>query len=493
MSKENKASQTRREFIKGAAIASTGVALGSSLIGQQVSAANKSIPPATAATMLDYAAPRLETVRYGLIGTGARGTTHLRLLLQLSAAKVMAVCDTDAVSLSDAKQVVAKAGVPEPDYYTGNDYSYRDMLERDDIDAIMISTPWRWHAPMCIDAMNAGKHAFVEVPMAITIEDMWEMVEVSERTRMNCMMMENVCYGRDEMMVLNMVRHGLFGDLTHGEGAYIHDLRWQMKHLERGTGSWRTYYHTNQQGNIYPTHGLGPVAQYMNINRGDRFDYMTSVSSPALGRAAYAGREFPAGHERTGLKYIKGDINSSMIKTRKGRSILVQYDTTTPRPYDRLNLIQGTGGTFGGFPNRIALEVVPEAIRAEYEADYAKKMAEWENGGKQGREPRPQSFHQWDMGMDKWRKYFDHPFWKKMAKIAEQAGGHGGMDYMMHWRTIYCLQNGITLDQNVYDGAAWSAVFPMSHESVINRSKSVDFPDFTRGAWKTAKPLEIAT
>jgi predicted dehydrogenase len=500
MTEESKPIQTRRAFIKGAALASTGVALGTTLSGHEAQAQAAGPAGASHPTMMGYIAPGLEKVRFGLIGTGARGTRHLRSLLGLAGVGVIAICDTDPVSLENAKKVVAGAGVSSPDYYTGNDYAYRDMLERDDIDAVIISTPWRWHAPMSIDTMNAGKHAFVEVPMATTIEDMWEMVEVSERTRMNCMMMENVCYGRDEMMVLNMVRQGLFGELTHGEGAYIHNLRQQMEQTERGTGSWRTHYHTNQKGNIYPTHGLGPIAQYMNINRGDRFDYMTSLSSPALGRAAFAKREFPADHERNRVEYINGDMNSTLIKTAMGRSILVQHDTTTARPYSRLNLVQGTGGTFAGFPNRIAVDlaavagIVPEEIRAEYQLEfenYDNRVAEWTKAGKEGRRPSQENSHHWDTGMDKWRKYFDHPLWKNMKKIAQQAGGHGGMDFIMLWRMVNCLQNGIALDQNVYDGAAWSSLFPLSHESVTQRSKSLDIPDFTRGAWKTAKTLDI--
>ena len=442
--------------------------------------------------MMDFVAPKLDVVRLGLIGTGARGMTHLRLLLDMEGAEVKAVCDTHPISLANAKDAVAKSGQPEPDYYTGHDYSYRKMLERDDIDAVVISTPWRWHEPMSVDAMESGKHALVEVPLATTIDDMWKMVEVSEKTRMNCMMLENVCYGRDEMMVFNMVRHGLFGELTHGEGAYIHDLRMQMKQIERGTGSWRTYYHTKMRGNIYPMHGLGPIAQYMDINRGDRFDYMTSLSSPALGRSTYAKREFPADHERNQLNYIKGDMNSTLVKTAKGRSILVQYDTTTARPYSRLNLIQGTNGAFGGFPSRIALEMLPDGIRQEYEAAYDSAVADWEAAGSKGPKPGHQSYHGWDRDMQIWYEHFDHPFWKDMAEIATKAGGHGGMDFMMHWRIVYCLRNGIPLDQNVYDGASWSSLFPLSHESVVNRSKSVDIPEFTRGEWKTARQLNIS-
>ncbi|MGL5664936.1 MAG: alpha-N-acetylgalactosaminidase, partial [Shewanella sp.] len=243
---------------------------------------------------------------------------------------------------------------------------------------------------------------------------------------------------------------------------YIHELRWQMKEIDRKTGSWRTAYHAKYNGNLYPTHGLGPVAQYMNINRGDRLDYLTSVSSPSLGRAAYAKREFPADHQRNQLKYIGGDMNTSLIKTVKGRSIMVQHDTTTPRPYSRHNLIQGTNGVFAGFPNRIALE----------------------NGGSG-------SYHEWDENMDSWYAKYDHPLWTRMGKEAEENGGHGGMDFLMCWRMIYCLRNGEALDQDVYDGAAWSAVFPLSVASVGDRGNSKDFPDFTRGVWQTAKPLGI--
>jgi len=491
VSDDNKLQQDRRTFLKGVSAIATAGATGSIAAADSHSEEPGQVSPRSAHTMMGHVAPKLNRVRFGVVGTGERGSSLLPLLLGIPDVDVMAICDTDPISLDNARSRITESGKQGIDVYTGSEYSYREMLERDDIDAVLIATPWRWHAPMSIDAMQSGKHAFVEVPMATTIEDMWQMVEVSESTRMNCMMMENVCYGRDEMMVLNMVQLGLFGEITHGEGAYIHDLRWQMKEIARKTGSWRTYYHTKMQGNIYPTHGLGPVAQYMGINRGDRFDYMTSMSSPALGRAAYAEREFPASHERNRLKYIKGDMNSTLVKTSNGRSIVVQYDTTTARPYSRLNLVQGTGGAFAGFPNRIALEQAPDQIRAEYDAEYQERLDDWNASGQQGRKPGPQSFHRWDVDMDKWYRRFDHPFWKSMKETAERAGGHGGMDFMMLWRIVQCLREGIALDQNVYDGAAWSSLFPLSHDSVTNKSKAVDIPDFTRGVWQTADPLKI--
>ncbi|GIU05963.1 alpha-N-acetylgalactosaminidase [Shewanella sp. c952] len=406
--------------------------------------------------------PKMDTVRVGFIGVGQRGSGHVKHFCHLEGVEIIAICDTDTEVLDRSVAFVTEQGLKTPARYSGSEKSYLELLRRKDIDIVIISTPWEWHAPMAIDTMESGKHAFVEVPLALTVEECWQIVNTAEKTQKNCMMMENVNYGRDELMVLNMVRQGVFGELLHGEAAYIHELRWQMKELDQKTGSWRTYWHTKRNGNLYPTHGLGPVSQYMNINRGDRFDYLTSMSSPALGRALYAQREFPADHERNQLNYINGDINTSLIKTINGRTIMVQHDTTTPRPYSRHNLIQGTNGVFAGFPNRIAIEKVG-------------------NG----------NFHKWDMDMSKWYDKYDHPLWQRMGQEAEKNGGHGGMDFLMLWRMVYCLRNGEALDQDVYDGAAWSVVNILSEESVNNRSNSVNFPDFTRGAWKTGKPLGI--
>lgn len=451
----------RRDFLKAAGVAAAaGVVAGCAQTSSQVALA----PSRQGKSVIGLVVPKMPVVRVGFIGVGERGYGHVKRMSHIEGAEIVALCDTHDEVLDKSAAFLAERGLPKPALYRSNEYAYRDMLARDDIDIVIISTPWRWHAPMAIDTMNSGKHAFVEVPLALTVEEMWQIVDTAEKTQMNCMMMENVNYGRDELMVLNMVRQGLFGELLHGEAAYIHELRWQMKEIEHKTGSWRTAWHTRRDGNLYPTHGLGPVSQYMNINRGDRFDYLTSMSSPSLGRALYAQREFAPDHERNKLKYITGDMNTTMIKTVKGRSIMVQHDTTTPRPYSRHNLIQGTNGVFAGFPNRIALE----------------------NGGSK-------SFHEWDYDMENWYGKYDHPLWVKMGKEAERNGGHGGMDFLMFWRMIYCLRNGEALDQDVYDGAAWSVISPLSAQSVANRSESVSIPDFTRGAWQTATPLGIVT
>ena len=446
----------RRDFLKVAgATAAASVVAGCA----QTNQTSLLTPKAQGQSVIGLVVPKMPVVRVGFIGVGQRGYGHVKRMSHIEGTEIVAICDTHDEVLERSAQYLVERGLSKPALYSGADRAYQAMLERDDIDIVIISTPWAWHAPMAIDTMNSGKHAFVEVPLALTVEEMWQIVDTAERTQKNCMMMENVNYGRDELMVLNMVRQGVFGELLHGEAAYIHELRWQMKEIEHKTGSWRTAWHAKRDGNLYPTHGLGPVSQYMNINRGDRFDYLTSMSSPALGRRAYAEREFAAGHERNQLDYIAGDMNTTMIKTVKGRSIMVQHDTTTPRPYSRHNLIQGTNGVFAGFPNRIALE---------------------NNGTK--------SFHEWDHDMEYWYKQYDHPLWVKMGEEAQRNGGHGGMDFLMFWRMIYCLRNGEPLDQDVYDGAAWSVISPLSAISVANRSTTVDIPDFTRGAWKTATP-----
>ncbi|WP_193165126.1 Gfo/Idh/MocA family protein [Microbulbifer hainanensis] len=455
----------RRKFLKaGLTAAAVATAAGCSTAAS-IRASAKAGPRAKGQqSVAGLVVPRMETVRVGLIGLGQRGVGHVAHFANLDGVDIKAICDTDQQVLDRAFNIVVKTGRPKPATYGKDEYSYRELLDRNDIDIVIISTPWRWHTPMAVDAMLRDKHAMVEVPAATTLEECWLLVDTAEKTQKNCMMMENCCYGRDELMALNLVRMGMLGDLLHGEGAYLHELRWQMKEIDRMTGSWRTKWHTLRDANLYPTHGLGPIAQYMGVNRGDRFDYLSSMSSPALGRAQYAKREFPADHPLNQAKYICGDMNTSLIKTVKGRTIMVQHDTTTPRPYSRRNLIMGTNGVFAGYPNRIALE---EGGRKEYE--------------------------EWDFDMDYWHGKYDHPLWRRMGREAEHAGGHGGMDFLMLWRMVYCLRNGQPLDQDVYDAAALSSVTALSEASVADRGNSKDFPDFTRGGWQTREPLGIVS
>lgn len=449
----------RREFLKAAGAAGASVAAS----GLLTTGSEAQTRPSTGKSAAGLVTPKLDKVRFGMIGVGARGSGHVDQLLDIEGVEIKAICDNHVPTAERSLNSFKKRNLPAPDLYTRSATDYRRMLDRDDLDAVVIATPWNWHTRMAVDAMKAGKHAFIEVPAALTVEECWELVDTAEKTQLHCMMMENVNYGREELMVLNMCRLGLFGELLHGEAAYIHDLRGQMFEIEHGTGSWRTLEYTKRNGNLYPTHGLGPVAQYMNINRGDRFDYLSSVSSPARVREIFAREKFPAGHARTKLKFVCGDINTTIVKTKLGRSIMIQWDEQLPRPYNRLNLIQGTKGVWGGFPNRVAIEGITEGTESWTQGDALKSMFE---------------------------KY-DHPLWKRVANDPANKGGHGGMDFIMLWRIVYCLRNGLPLDQDVYDAAAWSVITPLSEWSVANRSQSVDVPDFTRGKWKTMTPLGI--
>jgi predicted dehydrogenase len=422
--------------------------------------------------MGDYSAPKLETVRVAFIGVGARGTGHARQIATIEGTEVVAISDLyqDLAqrSIDNCKEIGKGERHNEAAIYYGGEDKWKLMLKEVKPDVVFISTNWNNHAPMVIEAMNSGAHAFVEVPMATTIEDMWEIINTSEKTRKHCMMMENVNYGRDELMYLNMCRKGVIGDFLHAEAAYIHELRFQMEEQKRGTGSWRTHQYAKGRGNLYPTHGLGPVAQYMNLSRSDdNFSTLISYSTPALGRKLYAEKNYPANHKWNKLDYKNGDLNTSIIKTSVGRTIMVQWDETSPRPYSRHNLIQGTKGTLAGFPTRVALEGGVEGVNKNH--------------------------HSWVQGKDLEVLYekYDHPLYKRLGALAKKMGGHGGMDFMMRYRIIECLRKGEPLDQNMYEGCFWSAVTPLSAKSIEDGGAPQRFPDFTRGNWKKTKPLSV--
>ncbi|MCX7799057.1 MAG: Gfo/Idh/MocA family oxidoreductase [Fimbriimonadales bacterium] len=452
---------SRREILQW-----SGAAAASSLLARFARASDGSLAAngSNPGSMADHAAPKLDKVRFGMIGVGDRGGSHIAHLLLLDGVEITAIADPYKPAAEGWAARIAERGRKPPAVYAESDFDYRKLCDRDDVDAVIVSTPWEWHGRQCVEAMRAGKHVFVEVPAAVTLDELWQMVETSEATRRHCMMMENVCYGREELMVLNMCQQGVFGELLHGEASYIHDLRFQMHQIDHGTGSWRTYHYVRRNGNLYPTHGLGPICQYMDINRGDRLDYLSSVSSNARARRLYAERRFPVGHERRTLDFRCGDINTTIVRTVRGRTILVQWDEQLPRPYTRHNFIQGTKGCWGGFPNRLVIEDVTPT-------------------------------EQWTQGSDLTPFYerYEHPLWRAIGEEARKAGGHGGMDFVMLWRIVYCLRNGLPLDQDVYDAAAWSAIGPLSERSVANRGKTVDIPDFTRGAWRHRKPLKLHT
>ncbi len=469
---------SRRNFIKIFGGLGAGILTGFNLKGSNVLSDSAENNPSTPSRRLganymgDFSAPKLEKVRCAFIGVGSRGYGHAEQIAEIEGTEVVAISDLYQDLANKAADICKEKGKGKRHQnialYHGTDDGWKKMLNDHRPDAVFVVTPWEVHAPMAVEAMKQGAHAFVEVPLALTLEEMWEIVDVSESTGRHCMMMENVNYGREEMIYLNMCRQGVLGELLHGEASYIHELRGQMEDVERGTGSWRTYHYAKRNGNLYPTHGLGPVAQYMNLARGeDNFARMVSFSSPARGRKLYAAEHFAADHQWNQLDYQGGDINTSIIKTNLGRTLLVQWDETSPRPYTRHNLIQGTKGTLTGFPNRIALE-----------------------GGVEG---ATDSHHEWAQGdqLEAIFQKYEHPLYLRLGELAKKMGGHGGMDFIMRYRIIECLRQGTPLDQNVYEGCYWSAVAPLSEASVLQDGAPQKFPDFTRGGWKDTKPLEV--
>jgi len=364
---------------------------------------------------------------------------------------VNAVCDVVKDKCTRAAQLVEKAGQKTPGVYANGERDFERLVARDDLDFVYIATPWEWHVPQVLAVLKHGKHAGTEVPAAYTLEDCWKIVDASEAVRRHCLIMENCCYDDSETTVLNMVRAGVFGDLVHGECAYNHDLR-GILFENKDEGLWRRRHHTLRDSNLYPTHGLGPMAQYMDINRGDRFDYLVSMSSTHLGLEAYRKENVPAGDPKWKEVYKTGDYNTSIIKTAKGRTIMLQHNVSTPRPYDRINLIQGTKGIFRDYPPRIFIE-----------------------GHSEG--------HGWTT-LDKYKEQYESPLWKNQGEMARKLGGHGGMDYLMCYRLVQCMREGLEPDINVYDAAAWSVPGPLSQISVAKGSIPVKFPDFTRGLWQ---------
>jgi hypothetical protein len=450
--KDESSNISRRDFLVKTAISGAGVVIADRAVNSYLMAATSK---AATQTMIGVPFEPRERVRLGIIGVGGRGTSLLNDLLSVDGVDVKAICDLVPEKVEHAQKMVTDAGQPKPTGFSKGDWDFKNLNQLD-LDIVYVATPWNWHVPMAVDTMKNGKHVAVEVPAATSLQECWDLVNTSEATRKHCMILENCCYGSSEMMVLQMVRDGAFGEITHGEAAYLHDLR-SIVTANEGEGLWRRVPHMGRNGNLYPTHGLGPVAHYMNINRGDRFDYMVSVSSLEASLTAYVKDHFPEGDPKRSEKYICGDMNTSVIKTMKGRTILLQHDVVNPRPYSRLNMIQGTKGIFADYPPRVFMD--------------GQNDEEWQK-------------------IDSFLEKYEHPLWKQNGEMARKTGGHGGMDYIMNFRLMDCLKRGLPPDIDVYDAAAWSAPTPLSEASVKANGAPQKFPDFTHDQWNGRAGVE---
>lgn len=446
---------SRRGFCWGVASGGAAFGLAAAAVGA-CEQTESTVRPSTQKCVIGLRCEPLSTVRIGCVGVGSRGLGLLGNLLDVEGVEVTAVCDVVPERVAAAQRAVTAKGRKEPVGYSQGEHDFENLCARDDVDLVYIATPWDWHVPMAVCAMKQGKHAAVEVPAAITLEECWQLVDTAEQTQRHCMMLENCCYGEIEMLVLNMTRQGVFGELTHAEAGYLHEFLDGVMQ-DHSAMNWRRRFLRALNGNLYPTHGLGPIAQYLGIHGGDKFDYLVSMSS--LEQALSLRRDaLPAGDPRRQEKYVCGDVNTSLIKTARGRTILVQNSFAMSRPYSRINSIYGTTGSFCDYPPRMHL-----------------------NG----------RVDEWETDLTAYHSQYGHPLWKKLSQLARESGGHGGMDFVMNWRLIQCLREGLPLDMTVYDAAAWSSVFPLSIASVAQGSAPVIIPDFTRGDWKTQPPLGI--
>ena len=458
-------SETRREFLKGSAWMGT-MALAAGCSAMRFCGT-------CGAPMQDFATRPLRRVRVGIVGLGNRGRGAVHRLAMVPGVDIVALCDVREEAVREQLSWLKAEGFPAPEkVFFGREDSWKDLCDSD-LDVVYNVTPWALHVPIALYSMKAGKHALVEVPAAFAVDECWELIETSERTKRHCMQLENCCYGEMELLMLELCRKGLVGDILYGECSYIHDLRnscWS----DRTYRNWRLKWNVEHKGNQYPTHGLGPIAWCMDINRGDRFDYLTSLESAQGNFEAFARAHYGADDWRLRTKVAMGDMNCTLVKTALGRSILIKHDVSSPRPYTRTDLITGTKGVFWGMPWRTYGDD-PAVFKMGFEERNGDGVHQFFDA------PKAEEF----------RLRYRHPLWKKIGQIAEEVGGHGGMDFIMDLRWAYCLQNGLPLDQDVYDLAAWCSICELSERSVRNRSNSVDIPDFTRGAWRSAKKLGI--
>ena len=415
--------------------------------------------------------PEDKKVRLGFIGVGLRGRNHLEMAMFRDDVEINALCDTDPNSIAESLKLIKAKGRKEPALYQKGEKDFENMVMRDDLDGIIIATPWEWHVPMSLASMKAGKYTGVEVSATVTLQESWDLVNTFEKTGSHCMILENVCYRRDVMAVLNMVRQNMFGELIHLQCGYQHDLRGVKfndgksaygKGVEFGAkgfseAKWRTQHSIDRNGDVYPTHGLGPVAEMIDINRGNRFLYLTSIASKSRGLHDYIVKNGGKDHPNAKVNFKLGDVVTTLIKCENGETIMISHDTNLPRPYSLNFRVQGTEGIWMDDNKSIYLEGI------------TKTHDRWEP-------------------FKEYQEKYDHPLWKNHAQSAENAG-HGGIDYFVIRAFIESIKRKVAPPIDVYDAAVWSAISPLSEQSIAKGSAPIEIPDFTRGKWKTNKRI----
>ncbi len=423
-------------------------------------------PAAGQESMLGFAAEPIEVVRVGFVGLGGRGIGAVERYIHIEDAEIKAFCDLEQSNIDKSQAVLERAGKPHVEAYVGPE-AYKELCEREDIDLVYICTDWVNHVPIAVYAMEHGKHVAVEVPAATNVAECWQLVDTSERTRRHCMMLENCCYDFFELTALNMAQQGLFGEVLHVEGAYIHNLRphWDVYH-----NNWRLDFNQKHRGDNYATHGFGPVCQVLNIHRGNRITHLVGMDTKSVVGLELAQKKMGS------TEFANGDHTHTLLRTELGQTIEIQHNVYTPRPYNRLYQITGSKGFANKYPvtgltfdaGQLPAEVHPDAPNTSYHGFVSREI--------------------YDAAM----AYYKHPIHVEIEEKARQVGGHGGMDFVMDYRLVYCLHHGLPLDQDVYDAAEWSCVGELSGVSAKHNSMPVKFPDFTRGKWNEIQGYKFA-
>ena len=424
--------------------------------------------PADQQSMLGFAAEPIEHVRVGLVGLGDRGTGAVYRFPYIEDATIVALCDLMPERVERAQGILEELGAPRALYEFSGEEGYKQLCERDDIDLVYLAVPWQLHTPIAVYAMEHGKHVAIEVPAATSIKECWDLVNTSERTRKHCMMLENCCYDFFELTCLNMIQQGVFGEVVHVEGSYCHNLD---PYWDQYQGDWRMTYNKDHHGDVYPTHGIGPVCQDINIHRGDKMNVLVSMDTDAFNGQEIADKRYGKGVVE---KYANGDNTMTFIRTEKGKTILVEHNVVTPRPYNRMYQVTGTKGFANKYPNE-GLALGADMVKAPVaydDLDAEEYMS--------------------DADRDALMAAYEHPIAKGIAEKAKQVGGHGGMDFIMDYRLIYCLHHGLPLDQDVYDAAEWSSLVELTEVSINHGSMPIVMPDFTRGEWNKLDGLHFA-
>jgi predicted dehydrogenase len=455
----------RKEFLKSIFGASALMALPFSSYGENsIAQLIKDTSKATEGSHIGFKVDPIKKVRVGIIGLGNRGSSLIEMfqyLIENDYCEIAALSDLTEDKVIKAAEKLAQWQKVKARSYFGSTEKWQDLCKQDNIDLVLICTPWEFHAPMSIYGMNQGKHVASEVPHAYTMDECWELVRTAESAKRHCITLENCCYNDEELFVLNMIENGVFGDISHVEGAYLHDLRAHMLSQDYYQDQWRLKHHINRNGNFYTTHGLGPLSFYLHIGRGDNYSHLTSMSSREFNLSRTA-KEMDSKY----TEFKCGDMNTTLIKTQKGKSIMLQFDVHTGRPYSRINKVVGSKAVHDGYPSRLFID--------------SNEPVFWG--------------HNWlkEEEYNDYKGKYQHPMIKKLQSVSENfKQGHGGMDFVMIYRLIRCLNLGLPLDINVYDGAMWSAITPLSELSVASKSASVPIPDFTSGKWKENKAFEI--